>query len=291
MSPTPNIVQLPQGPVRYLEQGQGQPVVFVHGLLVDHQIWRPLLPELSEGLRCIVPDWPLGAHALAMAPDSDLSVPGVARLIAHFLAALDLQDVILVGNDSGGALAQMVCAHHPERIAKLVLTTCDAYDIFPPPTFAYLKWLGHSPALGWLSAQSMHHLPLLRRLPIAYGDLTDAPLDAALIEQWLLPMRTDAGVRHDVCQFLSTLSSRHTLAAGEALQRFNKPVLLLWSTRCRHFPQRLAERLLRELPDAELHWIDSAGVFVSLDQPREVARRLRTFATGEGSVARLRKVG
>jgi pimeloyl-ACP methyl ester carboxylesterase len=187
MSPTHTVVQLPQGPVQYLEQGQGQPVLFVHGLLVDHAIWRPLLPALSPRARCILPTWPLGAHTLAMKPKADLSVDGQVALIADFMAALDLRDVILVGNDSGGALAQMVCARHPERIARLVLTTCDAHDVFPPPMFSYLKWLGHSPALGWLMAQATHHMPLLRRLPIAFGDLTDAPLDGALIEQWLRP--------------------------------------------------------------------------------------------------------
>lgn len=102
-------IHLPQGPLQYLEQGRGQPMVFVHGLLADHQLWLPLLPDLGQGVRCIVPNWPLGAHAMAMKPDADLSVPGVAQLIADFIAALDLRDVTLVGNDSGGALVQMVC--------------------------------------------------------------------------------------------------------------------------------------------------------------------------------------
>lgn len=271
-------LHLPQGPVQYQEHGQGQPVVFVHGLLVDHRLWQPLLPHLGPGLRCLLPDWPLGAHAVPMSPEADLSVEGVARLIADFIAALDLQDVILVGNDSGGALAQMVCARFPERIARLVLTTCDAHDVFPPPAFAYLKWLGHSPALGWLSAQLMHHVPPLRRLPFVFGDLTDAPIEPALIEHWLAPMRRDAGVRRDVCKFLVTVSSRHTLAAAEALRRFDKPVLLLWSSRCPHFPQRLAERFLQALPRAELRWIDSAGVFLSLDHAGEVAGHLQSLA-------------
>lgn len=270
-------IQLPQGPVLYLECAQGQPIVFVHGLLVDNQLWQPIVPELSQGLRCILPNWPLGAHATPMKPEADLSVPGMVRLIADFLAELDLHDVILVGNDTGGALAQMVCAQFPERISRLVLTTCDAYDVFPPPAFAFLKWMGHAPALAWLTAQLMHHVPPLRRLPIAFGDLTDEPLDDKLIEQWLRPMRTHAGVRQDVCKFLRTLSNHYTLDAGVDLQRFDKPVLLLWSTRCRHFPRRLAERFQRELVNTQLHWIDSAGVFLSLEYAQQVADKIKSF--------------
>lgn len=272
-----NTVHLPQGPLQYLEQGRGQPIVFVHGLLADHQLWLPLLPDLGQGVRCIVPNWPLGAHAMAMKPDADLSVPGVARLIADFIAALDLRDVTLVGNDSGGALVQMVCARHPERIGRAVLTTCDAYDVFPPPAFATLKWWGHVPGLAWMSAQLLHHVPVLRRLPIAFGDLTDGPLSDDLIEHWLRSLRTDAGVRRDVRKFLRSVSARFTEEAGFALQGFNRPVLLLWSTRCRHFPQRLAERLLRELPDARLQWIDTAGVFLSLEHAGQVADSIRRF--------------
>ena len=277
MSPL-QTVQLPQGPIQYTEQGTGQPIVFVHGLLVDNRLWQPLLPGLGHGVRSIMPNWPLGAHTMAMKPDADLSVSGMVQLIADFIAALDLQDVILVGNDTGGALVQMVCARFPQRIAGMVLTTCDAYDVFPPPAFVHLKWMGHVPTLAWLSYQLMHHVPWSSRLPIAFGDLTDAPLPSDLIAHWIKPMRTDAGVRRDVRQFLRTLSSKDTEAAGVALQSFNKPVLLLWSTRCRHFPKRLAERLQRELPHVELHWLDSAGVFLSLDHTQEVAERIRQFA-------------
>jgi len=279
--PQLKILQLPQGPVQYIEEGRGQSIVFVHGLLVDNKLWQPVASELSLGLRCILPNWPLGAHAMPMKPEADLSVPGMVRLIADFIAELDLHDIILVGNDSGGALAQMVCAQFPERISRLVLTTCDAYDVFPPPAFAYLKWLGHAPVLAWLSAQCMHHVPFLRNLPFAFGDLTDAALAPELIEHWLRPMRTEAGVRRDVCKFVRTLSNHYTLEAGLALQHFGKPVLLLWSTRCRHFPRRLAERFQRELGSAELKWIDSAGVFLSLEYVQQVVDKVRQFTAVE----------
>jgi pimeloyl-ACP methyl ester carboxylesterase len=279
-------LQLPQGPVQYLERGQGQSIVFVHGLMVDNQLWLPIVSELSQGLRCIVPNWPLGAHAMPMVPTANLSVMGMTRLIADLMDALDLRDVILVGNDTGGALAQMVCAHFPERIAGVVLTTCDAYDVFPPPAFAFLKWLGHAPPLAWLMAQSMHHVPPLRRLPFSFGGLTDGPLSNELIEHWLRPMRTDAGVRQDVCKFLRTLSNRYTQDAGDALRRFNKPVLLLWSTRSRHFPRHLAERMQREWSNTELCWIDSAGVFLSLEHAQQLVSHIKRFTATETQAQR-----
>ncbi|MDI1260391.1 alpha/beta hydrolase [Aquabacterium sp.] len=284
--PSLKTLQLPQGPVQYLERGQGQPIVFVHGLMVDHKLWQPIVSELSQGLRCIVPNWPLGAHAIPMAPTADLTVMGMTRLIADLMVALDLRGVILVGNDTGGALAQMVCAQFPERIASVVLTTCDAYDIFPPSAFVFLKWLGHAPPLAWLTAQLMHHVPPLRRLPFSFGELTDGPLDDELIEHWLRPMRTNAGVRQDVCKFLRTLSNRYTQDASDALRRFNKPVLLLWSTRSRHFPRRLAERMQREWSNTELFWIDSAGVFLSLEYAQQLVSNIKCFTATETEAQR-----
>src|SRR5688500_18689891 len=125
-------VRLKQGVVRYREVGSGPPLVFVHGLLVNGELWRKVVPLLSGSYRCIVPDWPLGSHAVALEPDAELSPVGVAALIADFLAALELKGVTLVGNDSGGALCQLVATRHPERLGRLVLTTCDAFEVFPP---------------------------------------------------------------------------------------------------------------------------------------------------------------
>src|SRR4051812_26392163 len=102
-------VSLPQGELRYFEHGAGRPVVFVHGVLTNAELWRAVVPGVAEaGFRCLAPDWPLGAHELPMRPDADLSPPGQAELIAAFLEALDLRDVILVANDTGGALSQIL---------------------------------------------------------------------------------------------------------------------------------------------------------------------------------------
>src|SRR5438093_1442179 len=107
-------IELPQGPIHYRDLGEGPPVVFVHGLLVNGSVFGEV-PERLKGFRCLVPNWPLGSHSEAMNAGADLSSHGLAALIAAFIEKLGLTDVTLVGNDSGGALSQLVAARHPER--------------------------------------------------------------------------------------------------------------------------------------------------------------------------------
>src|SRR5258707_5450681 len=128
-------VGLPAGTIRYREAGAGKPVVLVHGCLVDGRLWDGIVDRLSDRYRCIAPDWPIGSQKIAMNPDADLSPYGIAATIASFLEALGLSDVTIVGNDSGGAMSQVLVTRHPERIGRLVLTNCDLYENFPPGIF------------------------------------------------------------------------------------------------------------------------------------------------------------
>ena len=128
-------IDLPAGRIRYREEGQGKPVVFVHGYLVDGRLWDGVVDSLSDRCRCLAPDWPIGSQPMAMKPDADLSPYGIAATIASFLEALDLEDVTIVGNDSGGAMSQVLVTRHPERIGRLVLTNCDTHENFPPGPF------------------------------------------------------------------------------------------------------------------------------------------------------------
>src|ERR1700722_9377888 len=128
-------LELAQGKIRYRDAGDGKPLVFVHGLLVDGLLWRKVTPLLDGEFRCIVPDWPLGSHRVALAPSADRSPRGMAHLIADFLAAMELEEVTLVANDTGGAIAQLLVTERPERIDRLVLTPCDCYENFLPPDF------------------------------------------------------------------------------------------------------------------------------------------------------------
>src|SRR5687768_1975016 len=143
--------RLSQGTIRYRDSGGGgDPLVFVHGLLVNGRLWDPLVERLQADYRCIVPEMPLGSHTVPMDEDADLSAPGVASTLAELLEQLKLESVTLVGNDSGGAISQIAATEHPERIGRLVLTNCDLYKNFPPKLFAHLPLAARIP--GGLTA-------------------------------------------------------------------------------------------------------------------------------------------
>jgi len=271
-------VRLSQGTISYEEWGAGAPVVFVHGVLVSGSLWHGVAEELRSSHRCFVPTWPLGSHTTPMDAAADLSPTGAARLVADFMDALGLTDVTLVGNDSGGAISQIVAARHAARLRRLVLTNCDALEVFPPRAFKMLTWLPRVPGLMAVVAKSMLYLPRLRRLPIAYGALTRAPIADALLRAWVEPGARDARIRRDVGKFLRAVSPQITLAVADELRNFDKPALLLWGEADRFFRIELAQRLTRCLPNARLQTIKGARTFLPLDEPRQVATAIRDFA-------------
>src|SRR5512134_112537 len=111
--------------------GEGPPIVFVHGALVNANLWRKVVP-LLDGHTRVTLDLPLGSHLEPQGEGADMSVPALAGLISGALEALDLSDATVVGNDTGGALTQIAATTDPERVGRLVLTSCDAFDNFPP---------------------------------------------------------------------------------------------------------------------------------------------------------------
>jgi len=268
-------VDLAAGRLRYFESGpaDGPVVVFVHGLLVNADLWQYVAPEVAAaGARCIAVDWPLGAHRIAV-PDADLSPPGVADLIAEFLEVLGLEDVTLVANDTGGALTQILLTRHPERVGRVVLTPSDCFERFFPPVFAPLPLLARVPGLSRVMLQTMQ-LRALQRLPFTFGWLTKRPLPAASVTAWLAPGLTDKGVRRDLTRFVRAVHRRHTLAAAEHLAEFDRPVLLAWAEEDKLFPISLAHRLAAVFPDAEVVAIADSYTFVPLDQPAVLSRLL-----------------
>ncbi len=277
-------VTLEQGPIRYREVGEGPILLFVHGVMVSGSLWRKLLPRLSRSYRCIVPDWPLGSHTVALRPDADRSPPGLARIVASFVEALDLREVTLVGNDSGGAICQLVVTRHPQRIGRLVLTTCDAFELFPPPAFAYVQWLARVPGALWLIGNLMRAIPTLRRTPLSYGWVTKRPIPDEVLASWVEPGATDRDVRRDATEVWAGLSPRFTLEASGKLSTFRKPALIVWTPQNRFFPVSLAHRLQRALPGARLELVDDAGIFVSEDQPDRLAELIESFVPSARTV-------
>lgn len=271
-----NEVRLPQGTIRYRELGQGEPIVLVHGLLANGELWRDVAPRLASDFRVIVPDWPLGSQELPLSPGADLSPPGLARMIADFLSSLELENVTLVGNDTGGALCQLVAVHHPERLGRLVLSPCDAYDNFLPPAFRPLQVLARIPGAVFALVQSMR-VPAARRLPLAYGWLMKRG-DDALTAAWLAPARSDGRIRREIASILKGISSRYTLDAAQHFGQFAKPVLIAWAPEDRFFKLQYGERLAAAFPSARLELIEDSYTFVSLDQPERTASLIAEFA-------------
>ena len=274
-------VELASGTVSYEESGQGDPIVFVHGVFVNGRLWRKVAEDLSQDFRCIAPDWPLGSHPRAMKSDADLSTPGLARIVSDFLEQLDLRNVTLVGNDTGGAVCQLVMVDHSERLGRVVLTSCDAFEVFPPRPFAFLRAVPIGPGMALSLAHSMR-LSSVRRLPIAYGwVMKDLPPEEVL-DSYTQPL-LDPGVRRDAKKVLKGVSKKHTLRAAERLGQFDKPVLVAWGEEDKLFPLSLAERLEDVLPDARLQVIPGARTFVAEDQPLRLAVAIRDFCTGASS--------
>ena len=266
-------VELPQGTVRYRERGEGEPIVFVHGLIVNGDLWRKVVPKLADSHRCITPDWPLGSHSTPLRPDADLSPTGLARLIADFLEALNLENVTLVGNDTGTALCQITVTEHPERIGRLVLTTGDAFKNFPPKMFKGVIGLGYLPGSLWLIDKVSR--PYAARMGVL-RPLTKTLDDRAVVESYAGHLK-ESGIRRDVAKVLRGLRSRYTQTAATKLPALKAPALMVWAERDAFFPLEHAHQLAELIPDARVETIADSRTFVSEDQPERTAAAIAEF--------------
>jgi pimeloyl-ACP methyl ester carboxylesterase len=270
-------VDLPSGTLHYHQAGSGPPIVLLHGYLMGANLWDPVVQLLAGEFGCISPELPFGAHPTPMAPDADLTTAGVGRLVADFLGVLDLHQVILVGNDSGGAIAQVVAARHPQRLGGLVLATCDAFDNHPPRLFRPLIAAARTGALTPLLA-SLKARPV-RALPSAYGWLSHRRPPHELIDGWVANYLADKGVRRDTRRLIAALGDDAFMGQVAAeLGGFTKPVLLAWAADDKFFPLAHARRLAGILPDAQLELIGDSRTWVMRDQPEQTAQLIGRFA-------------
>lgn len=281
-------VTLEQGTIRYRDEGSGPTLVFVHGLLVNSLLWQDVIARLSQTFRCIAPDLPLGAHELPMHRDADLSPTGMAQLIADFLAALDLHDVTLVGNDTGGAFCQLTIAYHPERIVRLVLTNCDAFENFLPPVLRPLS--GGARLFGTRFAAFFALLLRARFVQRLFtASVAYRRLEAPLLDAYFFNFLHFSGARRDVTRVLRGISNRYTLEAARNFAHFSRPVLIVWGENDLFFPARFAVRLQQAFPDAQLQYLPHSRSFVPVDQPDRLAQSIQEFVHGhDGHVEHVR---
>ena len=272
---------LRQATIEYQEFGPQDsphaPVLFVHGILVDGRLWREVADGLARrGFRCIVPTWPLGSHRTPVNDATVLSLPGVAELVYDALVALDLSDVTLVGSDTGGGICQLVVDAHPDRIGRLVLTNCDAFDKCPPFPFDLAFGLLRGPAsIKALFGQMK--LRALRQSPLGFGLLISKP-DPDVTAAWLEPGLKDVRIRRDLAALLRSVARFDLTDVATRLPRFTKPVTLVWGQRDRCFTPGLGRRLAALFSNAELIEVPNAKTFVSLDQPDVVIDAIAAIA-------------
>lgn len=253
----------------------GRPVVFVHGYAMAGSLWGQLSTRLAaRNLRCIAPTWPLGGHPTAMRRGATMTLPGVAAMVDALIATLELDDVVIVGNDTGGVITQLVALDHPKGIGALVLTSCDAFEHFPPPILKPFILAAKSCATFRAALQPMRTAVARKR---AYGALSHGDIDQ-LVAEWVKPVLRDAAIAEDLRYLTKSLNQQTTLDAGARLGEFTKPALVAWSADDAFFPVDDGQRLAAALPNARFEVIEGARTFSMLDQPDQLADLITDFA-------------
>jgi pimeloyl-ACP methyl ester carboxylesterase len=280
-----NTIELSAGTVEYEDtEGTGPVLVLLHGLLMGSSLWDAVIADLASHYRCIAPTLPLGAHRRPMRADADLSLRAIAGLVAELLDRLDLHNATVVGNDTGGALAQLLAVEGTDRVARLILVSCDAFDNFPPGlTGKALVAMGKLPTMLFGLFMQQMRLRLVRRLPIAFGWLTKR--GDATTARWIKPMLEQEGIRRDIVRTLrdAAKDTGFLLDVAEQLPRFARPVLVVWASEDRVMPPAHGRRLAKLFPDGRLVEVLDSYTLIPLDQPAVLARAIRDFVAAPGS--------
>ncbi|WP_278262371.1 alpha/beta hydrolase [Nocardia sp. AG03] len=273
------IVDIPAGRLHYREHGEGPPVVLLHGLLMNHTVWDAVLDQLPTGFRYVLPDLPLGAHPEPMKAGADLSLRGLNQLVADFLAALDLREVTLVHSDWGGALF-LTAYGLDERVGRLIVLPCEAFDNFPPGLPGKTAILAAYLPGGVSLALRQLRVRWLRRSPLLFGWMAKSPIPDDLVHAWTEPGLRQRAVRADVLAYMRAPRRTADLVADtEALRNFSGDALVLWSSAGKVMPRAHGHRLAALLPHARLVEIDEAYVLSMLDRPDAVAAAVTEFLT------------
>ncbi len=267
-------IALSAGTIEYEDTGgEGPVVVLLHGLLHDSSVWRKVIAVLRPGHRLIAPTLPYGAHRRPMSrpPTPDL----VNELIVEFLDRLDLRDVTLVESDCGRA--QTVAARHPERLARLVLISCEAFDNYPPGLPGKMITVAcRIPGGIPLMVRTLGLKPL-RRLPIGFGALTKRPVPDEIVDRWLRPLRTDPAIRRDFRHYGTHVRRSELLEAAQGLRYFDRPALVVWAAEDRMMPREHGRLLAELLPRGRLVELKRTRTLIAEDRPERLASLLRWF--------------
>ena len=241
-------VEIPSGKISYLEQGKGPVALFVHGVLLNGYLWRHQLEDLSDIRRCIAVD--LLAHGdTEITPNEDISVTANAKMLKEFLDALKIDQVDLVGNDSGTGIAQIFAALYPERVRSLTLTDGDTHDNWPPEAFKPFLAVAASGGLA-NTLNAMIADKNVYRSPEALGPAYEHPetITGDTIEHYFCPLVSSEKSVHDLERFLAAFDDKHTLAIEERLKKLNAPTLIVWGTDDVYFDVKWSRWLAETIP-------------------------------------------
>ena len=274
------VLELTAGPVEVEDTGgDGPVVVLLHGVLMDHRQWSGVVEQLRTAYRCVLPTLPLGAHRRPMHQGADLSLRGQARLVSEVLERLDLRDVTLCFND-WAAPQLIIAAGHTDRVAAMVLVSCETAGNYPPGLPGRtLALLGRTP--GGLTV-ALHALRLrwTRRLPTTFGRMARHGVPDDLVDAWIAPALASRGVRRDLAAYVrSTRQGKRDLVAATArLSQFVRPVLVAWGADDRVMPLAEGRRLAAAFPRGRFTTVPDAGTLVPLDQPEALAALIADHA-------------
>ncbi|MFF9199844.1 alpha/beta fold hydrolase [Streptomyces sp. NPDC014779] len=276
-------VDLSAGTVEYLDTGGGGPVVvLLHGVAMDGSLWRNVVAPLRSQFRCVVPTLPLGGHRRPMKTDADLSIAGVARLVAEFLDRLDLRDVTLVMSDWGGAQA-LVAEGRDERIGRLVITSCEAFDNFPPGLPGRNLFTSAKLPGGISLAFRLLKWKPMRRLPMTWGWMSKRPVPHDVMDAWFAPLWNSEEIRRDLRKYVLGVPPKNELLRwAEKLRGFDRPALVVWAAEDKVMPPEHGRRLAELLPKGRLVEVEDSYTLIPEDQPELLSAHIRAFAlTGE----------
>ncbi len=268
-------IELPFGPCEIHRSGTGVPLLMLHGALVDHTLWDRIVPGLEPVADLIRPDLPIGSHRTPVVRRDLINPTDLADSFAGLLDAVGVDRAAVIGSDTGGALAQIFAARHPDRVRALLLTSCDAFDHFPPTIIKALQPVLALPGSTRLIAQ-LYRSPRVRRSFLGAGLLLNKPIDDAIVKPWLEGLRRP-GNQKDVREFLRRCRPSLAHTAAKQLETFPRPALIAWSRGDVLFPDADAERLAATIPDCELHWIEDTKTFSMIDQPEALLAVVRPF--------------
>jgi pimeloyl-ACP methyl ester carboxylesterase len=245
---------------------------------MDGTVWRHVVEDLRRDYRCVLPTLPLGGHRTPMRPDADLSLTGQARLLREFLDALDLHEVTLVQNDWGGAQI-LLATEDASRIARLILSSCEAFDRYPPLPARAIVLAARIPG-GLRVAMSVLNTPLGRRGPGAWGWMSKRPVPTDVVDAWFAPATSSPDIRRDLRKYVTSVPPRaQLLTFADKSREFTKPVLVVWASEDRMFPVKLGRRLAASFPAARLVEIADSYTLLPEDQPQQLTAAIRQFLT------------